>query len=1163
MAVPTITNNSPSAGYIAWGAFTIQLKGVAYSVAAASSNQRWVWWEYKNGAPIINAGPDVPLTLNDDDLVLFGNKNGIGVRVQSSNFIDGELLVDGSIFAEAIATNQIQTQHMGAGTINGDRISAGTIMSNQVVVGGGDNTLLADWLQLQAEAYAQSRGTDLVTNGTGFTKDNTNFSQYEYVATDAPTGITGSFRAPTPGSTSKVTDEYIPIDPAKSFQYAFWARQRSATAGGNLYGTIAPYDAAKNTIAPSHYMYQANTLTTLAAPLNPGDTKVTLTSSANWKVTGAGAAVHLRSIIFWDYVDSFGKAWPELTYSRNFYTNLYDDGGIAGNVITLRVPWAGPAKPAGTKLSNGSSGSTYLYSPSNVSVPQEWTHYAGVVSGVNLTGTSSVFENGFPPGTAFIRVGHLMNRDVATSDHAVAGVSFSDAGASAAAAAEAQAQADAAYLRWAPNGVTTIDGGKITADSIAAAQIAANAITASELAANAVTAAKILARTITAAQIAADTVTANEIATNAITANELAVGAVTANHLKSGTILADSISSVGLNADWIRAGVINAARVSLGSSTVSILQNANMEDPYVDPVGVFDWQKFAGWEASIYKDGAGSAISQASVPISGSRSIQLVLPTSADGQRVISSLKYPVVPGQVWTLSAKFRINKNIDKADVITTLGDGSTLLGLMFHTSELGLDPANADNSTDTTPGTIQWTVADSWDHAIADEVVTLSGTVTVPDMHRHMKVSMYAGASRLKDGTGYTAAIDELLVSQSSTGLTIVASDGNTYGVSDEGDATVHDLVAAGQFDLDSTRHTIDGQLLQDRFAAIEAARLSGPRGLVKRGWRSMGGTSYATGVEAQVLTIAHTIEANRSMAVDYWFQVDSTVASNWFTVNVRYEYSATGIPAEPTTASAMFHPQDMGGQHTTSANAGEDLTFYLKIHNPSLPAGNYKFALFVLPRDGALVFRGTSQAMHIFDEGPAANVVPNSAYYSGTVAEPPPVVVDTTPFTLEATASKWWTGGNTYKGGGDSQYFGNTSSTGEGNRKSASWFNKTTMINKLGGKPPAKVEAYLYLFDGGNGNTVAFGKHDSVDSGSNSYPPAGANRQMDTSTNWNEGSGRWVTLNDTMRLAGWEKSGGAAGLLIGPATSDADSWSAAYRGASASSSLRPKLRFTPAP
>src|SRR6478735_5561499 len=114
MALPAITNNSPSAGNIAWAAFSIQYQGVSYSISAGSTPKKWVWWEYRGGGAnsVIMADDVLPTTLTDDDLVLFGNKNGIGIRVQATSYVDGDLLIDGSVFAEAIAANQINTNHI-------------------------------------------------------------------------------------------------------------------------------------------------------------------------------------------------------------------------------------------------------------------------------------------------------------------------------------------------------------------------------------------------------------------------------------------------------------------------------------------------------------------------------------------------------------------------------------------------------------------------------------------------------------------------------------------------------------------------------------------------------------------------------------------------------------------------------------------------------------------------------------------------------------------------------------------------------------------------------------------------------------------------------------------------------------------------------------------
>ncbi len=65
---------------------------------------------------------------------------------------------------------------------------------------------------------------------------------------------------------------------------------------------------------------------------------------------------------------------------------------------------------------------------------------------------------------------------------------------------------------WTPSGVTQIDGGQITANTVTANEIAANAITASEISADAVTAGKIAASAISAREIAALAITTEKLA---------------------------------------------------------------------------------------------------------------------------------------------------------------------------------------------------------------------------------------------------------------------------------------------------------------------------------------------------------------------------------------------------------------------------------------------------------------------------------------------------------------------------------------------------------------------------------------------------------------------------------------------------------------------------
>ena len=325
--------------------------------------------------------------------------------------------------------------------------------------------------------YIQSRGMNLVTNGTGALLNNYNFSALTFTPSLAAPGTSGAF-LDTGNATTRFNDEFIPVDPAKTYTISIQMRQ---TEGGRYYGTVSGttltvtemvggtiavgqairgagvnecvatgsmsgtvltitavtsgtlnagdavygsnvtagtyitslgtgtggtgtyninnsqtvasqtmytktritaagtgigglgtytlskshtlstsqifeshayyfndaaylfsscFDIEQIAIGTQDFYYQTGTTTTLSADLNTGDSTVSLTSAANWN-NAAGSATWNRALIFWNYRDVNGVDWPKETFSRNWYSNAYADGGISGNTITLSTPWVG------------------------------------------------------------------------------------------------------------------------------------------------------------------------------------------------------------------------------------------------------------------------------------------------------------------------------------------------------------------------------------------------------------------------------------------------------------------------------------------------------------------------------------------------------------------------------------------------------------------------------------------------------------------------------------------------------------------------------------------------------------------------------------------------------------------------------------------------------
>jgi len=277
-----------------------------------------------------------------------------------------------------------------------------------------------------ASNWIVSRGTDLVSNGTGLLGNNTNFSAFTYNS-DAPAGAAGAFDKA--GAATVFNDEDIPVDTSRRYLFRFQAVQRNQNVPeSRFYSGISPRDKQAQTILPHNYSYKVNTTTTLTAALNPGDTVINVTSTANWNT--AAAAEGQRYIGIWNWADPDGRVWPQHTYTRN--TSIYT--ALTATTLTLKTAYAGPAMPAGTPLSNTLAGGNYMYvGAGNTIMPLTWTTYEGTVGGLH-DGTAGAATTKFPPGTAFVRVMWLATYAVTsivpagqTSVQSFASISFSDA----------------------------------------------------------------------------------------------------------------------------------------------------------------------------------------------------------------------------------------------------------------------------------------------------------------------------------------------------------------------------------------------------------------------------------------------------------------------------------------------------------------------------------------------------------------------------------------------------------------------------------------------------------------------------------------------------------------------------------------------------------------
>lgn len=242
---------------------------------------------------------------------------------------------------------------------------------------------------------------NLVKNGYGEYGNNTNFSNFTYNT------ATNDFKINVSKLTQVSTDYYIPIDSSKKYNYSMEAYTQLSNEEN--YIGLELNDIDKLVIDNHFTSFVSNTLTTLAKDLNNGDTVIYLDSTLNWDLSYNS---YSRSgLIFWNYSDSNGYHYPELTYSRNVFSPispfLYNLSNVNknNNTIILNNAWTYGTIKKGTKLSQSSdNGGTYKYplvfgqSLSNTS-----KKYSSIISNIGSN------ENNFRYATKYVRVVLLLN----------------------------------------------------------------------------------------------------------------------------------------------------------------------------------------------------------------------------------------------------------------------------------------------------------------------------------------------------------------------------------------------------------------------------------------------------------------------------------------------------------------------------------------------------------------------------------------------------------------------------------------------------------------------------------------------------------------------------------------------------------------------------------
>ena len=236
-------------------------------------------------------------------------------------------------------------------------------------------------------------GENLVRNGFG-QNSNENFESF--------TNNNGELSKTTNERELIESSDYIEINPNKEYYQAMIGKVNNEKISNSI--GIIEYDCDKKYISDTMISYVPNTLTYLEKELKNGDTEIYVHDLSNF----IKSRIYNNGLIIWNYKDSTGFEYPELTYSRNVYYNLFDleNNGLdlENNKIILNSPWNHGTIPEKTKVSQSEKGSNYNY---GVSGSKRWITkyrlYENTITGTDYTGKADVYKK-FRPGTKYVKI---------------------------------------------------------------------------------------------------------------------------------------------------------------------------------------------------------------------------------------------------------------------------------------------------------------------------------------------------------------------------------------------------------------------------------------------------------------------------------------------------------------------------------------------------------------------------------------------------------------------------------------------------------------------------------------------------------------------------------------------------------------------------------------
>lgn len=229
------------------------------------------------------------------------------------------------------------------------------------------------------EGKTFSYGFDTVNifpNGDGSDTGMTLPSGWSFDTEDVAGNAKASFVQPVGATHGRDLGGELKVNPHYRYKVSMWVKCRRDMT--SYLSAIYPFiDGAS--VQHKQVIYVAGTKTKLTAPLESGDTQMTVASNANWEDLTYGSAGFRSS----QYVSSYN----DLGNSHSAVSEGSISGVSGSTIVLFKSAYEGDTIPTGTVVVESRNGGNYPYPHSKAQLPTDntWTYIEGYFGGDNVT----------------------------------------------------------------------------------------------------------------------------------------------------------------------------------------------------------------------------------------------------------------------------------------------------------------------------------------------------------------------------------------------------------------------------------------------------------------------------------------------------------------------------------------------------------------------------------------------------------------------------------------------------------------------------------------------------------------------------------------------------------------------------------------------------------